>query len=60
MTTNKKIDIEDENICQTEQELEIPNAETIAAIKELENTKDNPAWSKGYTDIRELMRDLMS
>ena len=38
---------------------ETPNAETIAAIKEVEEMKKNPSLHKGYTDVDEMMRDLL-
>ena len=38
---------------------ETPNAETIAAIHEVEEMKKNPSLYKGYTDVDEMMRDLL-
>ena len=38
---------------------ETPNAETIAAIQEVEEMKKNPSLYKGYTDVDEMMRDLL-
>lgn len=39
---------------------EMPNAETIAAIQEVEEMKKNPSLYKGYTDVDEMIRDLLS
>lgn len=39
---------------------ETPNAETIAAIQEVEEMKKNPSLYKGYTDVDEMIRDLLS
>ena len=38
---------------------EIPNAETIEAIEEVKQMKKNPSLSKAYTDVDEMMRDLL-
>lgn len=38
---------------------ETPNAETIAAIQEVEEMKKNPSLYKGYNDVDEMMRDLL-
>ena len=38
---------------------ETPNAETIAAFQEVEEMKKNPSLYKGYTDVDEMMRDLL-
>lgn len=39
---------------------EIPNEETIAAFKEVEEMKKNPSIGKSYTDVDEMMEDLLS
>lgn len=39
---------------------ETPNAETIAAIEEVKEMKKNPSLYKGYTDVDEMMKDLLS
>ena len=39
---------------------ETPNAETIAAIQEVEEMKKNPSLYKGYTDVDEMMKELLS
>lgn len=37
----------------------IENNETLSAIKEVEDMKKNPDKYKGYTDVDEMMRDLL-
>lgn len=36
-----------------------PNAETILAIKEVEEMKKNPEQYKGYTNVDDMMKDLL-
>lgn len=36
--------------------LDIPNAETKAAIEEIAQMKKNPAKYKGYTDVDKMMQ----
>ena len=38
---------------------EIPNAETIAAIEEVQKMKSNPTIGKTYSNVEEMMRDLL-
>lgn len=38
---------------------EVPNADTIAAMKESEEMAKHPERYKGYTDVDEMMRDLL-
>jgi DNA-damage-inducible protein J len=38
---------------------EIPNEETLEAFKEVEEMKKNPSLYKGYTDVDEMMEDLL-
>lgn len=38
---------------------ETPNAETIEAIKEVEKMKANPGAYKSYTDVDEMMKELL-
>ena len=38
--------------------LDIPNAETLEAFKEVEEMKKNPSRYKGYASVEELMEDL--
>ena len=40
--------------------LDIPNAETLAAINEVKQMKKNPALGKGYTDVDEMMKELLA
>ncbi len=37
----------------------IPNAETVAAIKEVEEMKQNPQQHKGYDNVDEMMTELL-
>ena len=37
---------------------DIPNDETIEAIREANYIMENPTQFKGYTDVDEMMRDL--
>jgi len=39
--------------------LEIPNAETIAAMEEAERISRNPSV-KGYTDVDQMMKELLA
>lgn len=36
-----------------------PNAETIQAIKEVEKMKENPNLGKEYTNVDDMMKDLL-
>ena len=38
---------------------EIPNAKTLAAIKEVEEMKNQPSKYKSYSDVDEMMEDLL-
>lgn len=38
---------------------ETPNSETLAAFKEVEEMKKNPSFGKSYTNIDEMMEDLL-
>jgi DNA-damage-inducible protein J len=38
----------------------IPNAETLAAIEEIKNIKQNLNEYKAYDDVDEMIRDLLS
>jgi len=38
---------------------EIPNAETIAAIEEVQRIKADPSIGKTYTDVDEMIKDLL-
>ena len=39
---------------------EIPNAETIEAMNEVKRMKADPTLGKTYTDVDEMMRDLLA
>ncbi len=43
-----------------ELKLETPNKETLLAIAEVEDMKKNPQAYKGYTDVDEMIEDLLS
>jgi len=38
---------------------DVPNAETIAAIEEVEAMIKNPSLGKSYTDVDEMMKELL-
>lgn len=38
---------------------EIPNEETKAAIEETRKMIEDPSYGKSYTDVDEMMRDLL-
>lgn len=40
--------------------LDVPNTETIEAIKEVEQMKLNPSIGKTYTDVDEMMKELLA
>ncbi len=39
---------------------DIPNAETIEAIKEVQRMKADPSLGKTYTDVKQMMKELLS
>jgi len=39
---------------------DIPNTETIAAIEEVEAMIKDPALGKSYTDVSEMMKELLA
>lgn len=39
---------------------DIPNEETIEAFEEVERMKKDPTLGKGYTDVDEMMRELLA
>ncbi len=39
---------------------DIPNAETIEAIQEVKKLKANPGLGKTYTDVDQMMEDLLA
>lgn len=38
---------------------EVPNAETLEAMEEIKRMEAHPEQYKGYTDVDEMMRDLL-
>lgn len=38
---------------------ETPNSETISAINEVQQMKQNPSFGKSYTDVDKMMKDLL-
>ena len=39
--------------------LDVPNRETLEAIKEVEEMKKNPSAYKSYTNVKEMMEDIL-
>lgn len=39
--------------------VEVPNEELAEALKEVEDMKKNPDKYKGYSDVDEMMRDIL-
>lgn len=39
---------------------DIPNAETIEALEEVRQMKENPSLGKSYTDVDEMMKELLT
>lgn len=40
--------------------MNVPNAETIAALEEVEQMKKNPELGRSYTDVDQMMRELLA
>ena len=38
---------------------DVPNAETMAAIEEVKRMKADPSLGKAYTDVDEMMKELL-
>ena len=38
---------------------DVPNAETVAAIKEVQAMKENPSLGKSYTDVDAMLKELL-
>ncbi|WP_298481785.1 hypothetical protein [uncultured Ruminococcus sp.] len=38
---------------------DVPNEETLAAMEEVEEMKHHPEQYPGYTDVDEMMKDLL-
>lgn len=45
---------------ETEGLLDIPKEETLAAIREVEEMQKNPLKYKKYTDVDEMMEDILN
>ena len=39
---------------------EVPNKETVEAIREVQEMKKNPSMGKAYTNVDEMMRELLA
>ena len=39
---------------------DIPNADTVAAIEEVQAMKKDPSLGKEYTDVDEMMKELLA
>ncbi len=39
--------------------MRIPNSETVEAIEEVKAMKKNPSLGKSYTDVDEMMKELL-
>jgi DNA-damage-inducible protein J len=40
--------------------MDIPNADTIEAIKEVERMRKDPSLGEAYTDVDQMMKDLLA
>lgn len=40
--------------------MDVPNAETMAALREVEEMKKNPSLGKSYTDVDQMMKELLA
>lgn len=40
--------------------MNIPNEETRKAIEEVQQMKKNPSFGKSYTDVDEMMKELLT
>lgn len=40
--------------------MDVPNSETISALEEVEQMKNDPALGKTYTDVDQMMKELLS
>ena len=40
--------------------MDVPNEETKAAIEEVRKMKKNPSLGKSYTDVDEMMKELLA
>lgn len=37
----------------------VPNAETLEAMREVEQMEQDPSIGKGYTDVKQMMKELL-
>ena len=56
----ENVAIEKGRIASKEVIREAPNSETISAINEVQQMKQNSSLGKSYTDIDGMMKDLLS
>ncbi len=40
--------------------MNVPNEETLAAFEEVRQMKENPSLGKSYTDVDEMMKELLA
>ena len=40
--------------------LDVPNAETMEAIREVQEMKKNPSLGKSFTDVDKMMKELLA
>ena len=52
--------IEKGRIASKEVISEAPNSETISAINEVQQMKQNPSLGKAYTDVDKMMEELLA
>ena len=38
----------------------VPNSETLEALNEVEQMKKNPTYGKSYTDVDQMMKELLA
>ena len=43
-----------------ELKVDVPNEETLEAIQEVQQMKNNPLMGKSYTDVDDMMKELLS
>lgn len=39
---------------------DVPNTETLEALQEVKKIKEDPSYGKTYTDVEEMMEDLLA
>ena len=40
--------------------IDVPNAETMAALEEVEQMKKDSSFGKGYTDVDKMIKELLA